>query len=312
MFIKINVGLFKYDLMDYHAILCVPVDADGKKIRKRYLEIARRLHPDSNALTSAEKQQAHKLLSTFVNPAYEHLGKETSHTEHLIVLSQMGKRLLRESAELELSTDLAKKLLTETNYDHAYKTAIAKIATTQYQLLEKSTEIISQVSELNLVYLMRSAATGSTSSELSSQFPTNSGKARSNTETLPPVPEDSPVDQYVRRAQTLINNNQLSRAKVELQDALKLEPKNSLCHSLIALVYLRQNQIKMAKIHFDNALKLDPTNEIALTWKPKIEKALGQQSSGSRVTPPHDDETNQPDKSGGGGLFGGLFGGNKK
>jgi hypothetical protein len=49
-----------------------------------------------------------------------------------------------------------------------------------------------------------------------------------------------------------------------------------------------------------------------LTWKPKIEKALGQQSSGSKVTSLPDNGTNQPDKSGGGGLFGGLFGGNKK
>ncbi len=44
----------------------------------------------------------------------------------------------------------------------------------------------------------------------------------------------------------------------------------------------------MAKIHFDNALKLDPNDETALTWKPKIEKALGQQSSSSKVTSPPD------------------------
>lgn len=74
----------------------------------------------------------------------------------------------------------------------------------------------------------------------------------------------------------MIDKNQFAQAKVELQDALKLEPKNSRCHSLIAMVYLRQNQLKMAKIHFENALKLDPSDEMALQWKPKIDKALAQ------------------------------------
>jgi preprotein translocase subunit Sec63 len=47
---KIDRGLFKYDFIDYHAILCVSVDADVKDIRKRYLKIARRLHPDSGLI----------------------------------------------------------------------------------------------------------------------------------------------------------------------------------------------------------------------------------------------------------------------
>lgn len=47
MSFKIKSGLFKFDLTDHHAILGVPVDADFKDIRKRYLQIARRLHPDS-------------------------------------------------------------------------------------------------------------------------------------------------------------------------------------------------------------------------------------------------------------------------
>ena len=68
----------------------------------------------------------------------------------------------------------------------------------------------------------------------------------------------------------------------------------------------------MAKIHFDNALKLDPNDQAALAWKPKIDKALGQQSGNSQVTSPANAAAKQPDKSGGGGLFGGLFGGKKK
>lgn len=315
--LKIDRGLFKYDLIDYHAILCVPIDADVKNIRKRYVQIARRLHPDSSVIVSDEKKQlAHELLSKWVNPAYENLSKERIHAEYIIVLSQMGKRLVQDSTSVEVSSDLAKQLVNAPNIDHFYKTAIAKIAAIQYDSLKQSIQIISQVSELNLVYLMRSAAQASTPPPSSATPTTNSAPPKKSTAPPPPPPtvkEDSPVvAQYIRRAQEFIDKNQLSQASVELQDALKLEPKNSHCHSLVGLIYLKQNQMKMAKIHFDHALKLDPNNEIALTWKLKIEKTLGQQSSGSKVTSPPDDGSKQPDKSGGGGLFGGLFGGKKK
>ncbi|MDF2387937.1 J domain-containing protein [Nostoc ellipsosporum NOK] len=315
MSLKIDRGLFKYDFIDHHAILCVPVDADVKDIRKRYLQIARRLHPDSSAITTAtEKQLASELLSKLVNPAYEKLTAERTRAEYIIVLSQMGKRLVQEPNSVELTTDLAKQLAAAPNSDHLYKTAIAKIAETQYNSLVQSIQIIAQISELNLVYLMQNVGKGVAAPP--AKAPVNSSTPKPNTAAPPPAPapakEDSVVEQYLRRAQTLIDKNQFAQAKVELQDALKLEPKSSRCHSLMAVVYLKQNQLKMAKIHFDNALKLDPNDEAALAWKPKIEKALGQQSTTAKVTSPPSTGTKQPDKSGGGGLFGGLFGGKKK
>ncbi|NDJ26000.1 tetratricopeptide repeat protein [Nostoc sp. B(2019)] len=315
MSFKVDRGLFKYDFIDHHAVLCIPVDADVKEIRKRYLKIARRLHPDSSVTASAaEKQLANELLSKLVNPAYEKLSGEAARAEYILVLSQMGRRLLQESASVELNTDLARQLAGAPNIDHFYKSAITKIAQTQYDSLQQVLQVIAQVSELNLVYLMRNAGKSSAAPP-PTQTKINSGASKPNTPSTPPAPapakEDSVVEQYVRRAQTLIDKNQFAQAKVELQDALKLEPKNSHCHSLIALVYLKQNQLKMAKIHFDNALKLDPNDQIALQWKPKIDKALGQQPSNPKVTTPADNGGKQPDKSGG-GLFGGLFGGKKK
>ncbi|MBN3898217.1 MAG: J domain-containing protein [Nostoc sp. NOS(2021)] len=320
MSFKIDRGLFKYDFIDHHAILCVPVDADVKEIRKRYLQIARRLHPDSSFTESAaQKQLGNELLSKLVNPAYEKLTGDRTRTEYILILSQIGKRLVQESTSVTLNTDLAKQLADAPNIDHFYKSAIAKLAQTQYDSLEQALQVIAQVSELNLVYLMRSAGKSSTAPPPPAQPKVNSGTPQSNTpKNTPPAPapappkEDSIVEHYVRRAQSLIDKNQFAQAKVELQEALKLEPKNSRCHSLIAMVYLRQNQLKMAKIHFDNALKLDPNDETALQWKPKIDKALGQQHSDHKVTSSPNNRDKQPDKSGSGGLFGGLFGGKKK
>ncbi|AFY46269.1 DnaJ-class molecular chaperone [Nostoc sp. PCC 7524] len=316
MSLRLELGLFKYDFIDHHAILCAPVDADVKEIRKRYLKIARHLHPDSSTIHSdTEKKLAGELLSKLVNPAYETLSVERTRSEYIIILSQMGKRLVQESVSVELSTDLAKQLAAAGNIDHVYKSAIAKIAETQYNNLQQVIPIIAQISELNLVYLMRSAGKA-LSSPPPAVKPTNSTPPQPNTAAAPPAPpappkEDATIEQYLRRAQSLIDKNQFAPAKVELQDALKIAPKSSRCHSLLGFVYLKQNQLKMAKIHFDNSLKLDPNDQTALTWKPKIDKALGIQSSNSNVNAPPNSGHKQPDKSGG-GLFGGLFGGKKK
>ncbi|QKQ75764.1 J domain-containing protein [Nostoc sp. TCL240-02] len=320
MSFKIDRGLFKYDFIDHHAILCVPVDADVKEIRKRYLQIARRLHPDSRFTESDEqKHLGNEFLSKLVNPAYEKLTGDRTRTEYILILSQIGKRLVQESTSVTLTTDLAKELVQSSNLDHVYKSAIAKLAQSQYDSLDHVQQAIAQISELNLVYLMRSASKTSAAPPPPAQPKVQSVTPQPSTpkNTLPepapaPPKEDTVVEQYVRRAQSLIDKNQFAQAKVELQDALKLEPKNSRCHSLIAMVYLRQNQLKMAKIHFENALKLDPSDEMALQWKPKIDKALAQHPSDHKVTSSANNGDKQPDKSGSGGLFGGLFGGKKK
>ncbi|MBD2383858.1 J domain-containing protein [Cylindrospermum sp. FACHB-282] len=318
MSLRIDRGLFKYDFIDHHAVLCVAVDADVKDIRKRYLSIARRLHPDSRvAASEAEKQLSSELLSKLVNPAYEKLSLERTRTEYILVLSQMGKRLVQESSAVELHSNLAKQLANAPNIDLFYKSAIAKIAETQFDALQQVPQVIAQISELNLVYLMRIAGQSLAGSTPPAKINPSTTTPNAAKNLAPPPPaalpkEDSAAEQYIRRAQTLIDKNQLAQAKVELQDALKLEPKNSRSHSLIAMVYLRQNQLKMAKIHFDNALKLNPKDESALEWIPKIEKALGRQSGASQVNSSPKNGGKQPDNTGGGGLFGGLFGGKKK
>ena len=318
---KIDRGLFKYDFIDYHAILGVSVDADVKDIRKCYLKIARRLHPDSNATASpTEKQHKSELLSKWVNPAYEKLSSDRTRAEYMVVLSQMGKRLVQESSSVELNTDLARQLASVPNVDHVYKSAIAKIAETQYDSLEKVLQIVAHISELNLVYLMRTAGKSfATAAQQAAQSKINTSAPSPNkaTNTASPAPvappkEESVAIQYLRRAQELLGKNQLAQARVELQDAIKLEPNNSRCHSLIGVVYLKQNQSTMAKVHFDRALQLDPNDETALKGKRVLEQALAQKPGGSKVTSSSNNGGKQSDKSGNGGLFGGLFGGKKK
>ncbi len=316
MSLKIDRGLFKYDFIDYHAVLCVPVDADVKDIRKRYIKIARHLHPDSSASGSPkEKQLASELLSKLVNPAYEKLSVDRSRAEYIIVLSQMGKRLVQESASVEFHTELGRQMASAGNVEQIYRSAIAKAAETQYESLEKVLQVIAQISELNLVYLMRTA--GKAFSHNAPPPPPASQPKRSSSNSQPkvaatPASEPSPGTQYIRRAQELIAKNQWAPARIELQDALKLEPNNNRCHSLIGVVYLKQNQTTMAKVHFDRALQLDPKDETALEGKKRIEQLLGHKPNVTKPTASSTAGVKQPDKSGGSGLFGGLFGGKKK
>jgi curved DNA-binding protein CbpA len=317
MSLKIERGLFKYDFIDYHAVLCVPVDADVKDIRKRYIKIARHLHPDSSASGSPkEKQLASELLSKLVNPAYEKLSGDRSRAEYIIVLSQMGKRLVQESASVEFHTELGRQMASAGNVEQIYRSAIASLAETQYNSLEKALQVIAQISELNLVYLMRTAGKAFSHNAPpppppASQAKSSNSNSQPKTAAVPPS-EASPGTQYIRRAQELIAKNQWAPARVELQDALKLEPNNSRCHSLIGVVYLKQNQTTMAKVHFDRALQLDPKDETALEGKRRIEQLLGPKSSVTKPTASSTTGVKQPDKSGGSGLFGGLFGGKKK
>jgi curved DNA-binding protein CbpA len=314
MSLKIERGLFKFDFIDYHAVLCIPVDADSKEIRKRYLQIARRLHPDSCAsATPEEKQLASELLSKLVNPAYEKLSSDKTRTEYMIVLSQMGKRLVQESASVDLSSDPARQLAGAPNVDQFYRTAIAKISETQYDNLSHALKLIAYISELNLVYLMRTSGKKFTSAASpKNNTDTTAGNTQKSTPQPTATKEDTNVAQYLRRAQELMSKNQFAQARVELQDAIKLAPHNSRCHSLIGVVYLKQNQTTMAKVHFDRALQLDPNDTEASEGKRKIEQYLGQKSGTAKPAASSSAGTKPSDKSGGGGLFGGLFGGKKK
>jgi curved DNA-binding protein CbpA len=68
MALQLDKGLFSADFMDHYAILGVPLDIDPKEIRKVYLQIARRLHPDSSSLTSErDRALASQLLSKWQN-----------------------------------------------------------------------------------------------------------------------------------------------------------------------------------------------------------------------------------------------------
>ena len=109
-----------------------------------------------------------------------------------------------------------------------------------------------------------------------------------------------------------MNKNAYAQAILELRDALNISPKDSRCHSLMGMVYLKQNQLTMAKVSIKRALELNPLDPNAIKAKVQLER-LGQsleaKSSGTGAKPSAQGGQNKETK--GGGLFG-LFGGKKK
>jgi curved DNA-binding protein CbpA len=310
MSLKIEQGLFNSDFIDYHAILGVPVDANPKEVRKRYLKIARRLHPDSLATENqADRDRASELLSKLVNPAYEKISQEKSYSEHCVVLRLKGQQALKQQDTVVLINETSRTLASTNDLENYYKSTLKELAEQQYELLNQTLELTGQISELNLVYLMRKEARGETASHQPVQ--TSKTGSTQKAPSAPPAPKPPPTKEaivaaYLRRAKEFEAKQEFPKAIIELREAIQIDPRNSNCHSRLGAVYLKTNQATMAKIYFNQALNFNPQDPIALEGKRQLEEAGGQTAKSQQA----DAKSSKAGKPGG-GLFG-LFGGKKK
>ncbi len=345
MSFEIKKGLYNLDTFeDHHAALGLPVNADASQVRKRYLRIARKLHPDSMVgCSAAEKAQATEVLSKLVNPAYEMLSQDKNRKEYLVLTRLKGQQVKQQKDTLTtgLGED-AKKLGKAPNVEGAYKQLVTQLASTQFDELDKIVEVVGSLSELNLVYLLRqqgnaipkSPAKPAASPAAGAAQPPAPGMGRP---PMPPGNDNQPTiiqtqahqmslaDGYLRRAEEYLRKKALSQAILELRDGLRAAPKDSRCHSLMGMIYLQQNQATMAKVSIRKALELNPKDLRAIEGRRKLStmghkielagEANSAPAGGNNATSAKGRSkagTKSGSKSkGGGGLFGGMFGGGK-
>ncbi|MBZ8180685.1 J domain-containing protein [Oscillatoria salina] len=303
MSFNIERGLFKFEIADYHAVLGIPLNADPKVVRKQYLKIARSLHPDSfKGEDRGHKRQASEMLSKLVNPAYEQLSKDKSRAEYQLVLAQMGQRLAREGGKPSVIGKSAQELLQAgANVDLAYSKLLQKLATEQYKYIDQVLDTVAEISELNLVYLMRKQGQG-----IKQPVKVQANEDRDSKKVVEkeekPLKPKSQAEPYLNRAQEYMGKNNYSQAILELRDALKLEPNNAIGHALLGTAYLKQKQGTMAKVHINKAYQLSPQEPIVIQAK----QALDKVSKGTNGT--KSDRSKASAKSNNSGMFGGLFG----
>ena len=238
MSFEMTKGLFKYDFTDQHAILGVPLDAEYNDIRKRYMKIARRLHSDTCSFESqADKDWANRFLSKVVNPAYSKFSKESDRKEYSLLLAAIAKRVVKEQAKMQIESEAAKQLATAQNWEEVYKTAVSKLALKQYESVKETQEAIDQISELNMVYLLRKERLGgvgvAAGSPPKAATPTSTAKtaaaatpatpatpATATPAPPPPKVQDSLTEASCRRAQGFMDSKSYAKAILELKEGL--------------------------------------------------------------------------------------------
>jgi tetratricopeptide (TPR) repeat protein len=310
MKLKPTQGLFKFDFNDSHAYLGVSIDADHTGIRDRYKEIARLMHPDSARWqTDEEKNMATKMFSSLVSHSYSQLSRSALLQEQQVMLELLGKRILAEAGKVDLISDVAKQLYKESTgaVNGTYQRLVRELADRQYQQLHASMDITGQISELNMVYLLRrqNQAIGATPSggRVSGSLPLN-GDLASGSEAAPEAakPVESAkttprLENSLRRAEEYIAMRNWAKASLELREVLKEDVNNPKAHAQIALVYFRQNQATMAKMHMNKAIQFAPNDPVVKATKQELKKLMSDSPSKSATEAK-------------GGLFG-MFGGKK-
>ena len=321
-----QAGLFQLDMIDHHAVLGCPLTIDPKKIRKRYLKIARKLHPDSLRTASDEERAiASELLSKQVNPAYETLTQDKQLKEYKVLL-KMKQKQLKDSPELiSYKSEQAQFLLKSASVSADYESAINKLASGQFDNLSQVAETINKLSELNAAFLSRQnlPAQGSpkpAAQETSAASPPAHAASTSPKKPADPSPsaprrssQDQIIDSYLKRAEELEIQRDYSRGILELREAIASHPKNARCHAYLAHLYLKSGQATLARIHAKQALTFEPGNETAQKVQTQLAKASKKAAGGKKgkANAAKSAAKGKVGQSKGGGLFGGLFGSKK-
>ena len=295
--IQLDRGLFQFDFTDRHAILGVSVNAQSIKIRERYQAVARLLHPDTAKWkTDADRQLGVQLFSRLVTHAYGKLSRPSELQEQMIMLELLGKRSIEEGSQIQIVDPLCQQLYQSGNdFELVYERLLTQIVAQQYVELDQSERIVNQISELNMVYLLRKQLQSVRSTPPT--VPNNSIATKEPISTE--LTKTSPIEGALRRAEDYVTNKNWVKAVPELREVISVEPNNVRAHTLFGLVYLHQQQLTMARLSINKALQIAPKDPQVIQAKQEFDRVANASSHGSS----NKTTTKKPSE----GIFGGFF-----
>jgi curved DNA-binding protein CbpA len=258
--LTIERGLGKYRLADHYAVLGVPLTAEPEQIRSRFLTIAKALHPDTFQGTDRERLFATTLFARMISPAYQTLTNDRMRSEYLATVKLLIQSLKKKDEKIEVKSEAAIKFQKDF-HPTFYPGAVESASRNQYQNIDKVLDIIGDLSEINLIYLMSQETTVAPA-------------------TPEPVVVSSDPSNKIRRelqmAELFIGKKQWSDALKELKAAEKKTTESSTLYQLLGVVYLNQGALTTARTSLQKALKLDPKNEEAKKTLAEVEKKMSQ------------------------------------
>lgn len=270
---------------DPYAVLGIAVTADDRRVLKRYRNVARILHPDSQVHNDETTQQlATQLFAKLVNPAYEQLKQEKNRKESSALLRLRVRQQLTREGSLNPKSERACRLIKypATEVDVFYEQAIEELASTQYASLNQFAAITQELGELNLVYLqLKMGEVFITREKRTGLIPTPEAQPIQFRPARPTqeVATESYDRRHYKRAQEYAKKENWDQVIQELKDALKIDAKQGEYHSLLGVAYLKKNLPGMAKTYIGQALKLNPTDPIALKFAAKVGVSVPTESN---------------------------------
>ena len=253
---------------------------DAAHIRKKFLKLAKILHPDVFGRTEEEKETATKYFSKMVSPAYQVLNSDRDRGEYLATLRMFAQKQKQKEEAPTLKSEIAQKLY-RIPHEITYNQFVEQVSPKQYANLASILEYTSTLSELNLVYVLtQNSLSFSTGSSAASALPNSQiGNVNESQTAAPKPPAQSPALRNLNMAELFISKKQWTEALKELIGAEKLDPNNAKVYALKGLVQMNQNAAAIAKASFQKALKLDPKEPTALKYINQVTTAQTQTSA---------------------------------
>ncbi|PLS69109.1 MAG: molecular chaperone DnaJ [Cyanobacteria bacterium M5B4] len=255
----IDRGLGKYKITDYYAILGVPLTANPEEIRKKFLAIAKALHPDTFTGTDRERLTATMFFARMISPAYQILTNDRSRSEYIATLKLLVQNLKKKDEQIEVKSEVAKNFQKDF-HPTFYPSTVETVSRDQYQNIDKALTVVADLSEINLIYLMAQDTISVPKTE-SVPFTTSADPS-------------AKIRRELQMAELYIGKKQWTDALKELKTAEKKTTESANLYYLFGVVYLNQSALSTARTSLQKALKIDPKHEEAKKTLTEVEKKM--------------------------------------